>query len=740
MSDDPIDTKIASIALDEVGTADFERFGQSFYSEVEGFSFVPLGGTGDGGADGLLDRSVFESGDKSRILQISKQTGTRTKVNQTIERLKQFGRQPSSLTYLTSQSVQNLDQEEDYLSDRHGIRVRIRDRRYIESHVNHSAGTRQAAKTFLLPAAAFLNDLGSRPIISQSDQLPAVALCAFVGQEIDNRRGNSALLESVTDSLILWALNDTDPDLGIFKSRQQLLTDIETALPAAKTFIRGVFDNRLERLSEKKGTEGRKINRYNKEDKFCLPFETRQLVASETADDLGLKQRVTEIFKSRLLKYFPETDENLFQDILRVCHNSIEITFEKKGLELVKFISDTESGEANFTLDDFVVKSIESITELSGSEFQLVRSICLEILRGAFYESEPDERIYFQKLSRTYTFLFIIKNEPRVVEYFQSMTSQFVLYIGSDILVRALSEIFLEPEDQMTVNLLKILAASGSKLVLTDKTIDEIGGNIRKANNIYTNDVMPYEQFMKPDISRNINHILIRAYFYAKQNDSKCKLSGWKDYLNQFADYEEIIRRKNDSLREYLCKKFKLEFETIKDMEKGVDATELAELTSEVMRVKKYPPQDEALAYNDALQVLRIYERRRESGDRPSSNPLGFRVWWLTQESRIKGATGATVKKHGGRYLMRPEFLLSFLDVLPSLEEVRKSFGSIFPTILGIRLSNRISEGDFAGFLKKYSDIAGVDPARAEVMLADYSNKLKSDHSREYELKYNSIV
>lgn len=740
MSDDPIDAKIAAIALNEVGTSDFERFGQSFYSEVEGLDFVPLGGAGDGGADGLIDRSVFESSDQSRVLQISKQVGTRAKVNATIERLKEFGRTPASLTYLTSQSVQNLDQEEDYLSERHGIRVRIRDRRYIESHVNHSVGTRQAARTFLLPAAAFLNDLGSRPIISASDQLPAVALCAFVGQEIDNRRGNSALLESVTDSLILWALNDTDPEQGVFKTRQQLLTDIETALPAARTFIRGVFDNRLEKLSEKSGTVGRKINKYNKEDKFCLPFETRQLVALETADDLGLKQRVTDIFKIRLLKYFPETQERLFEDILRVCHNSIEITFEKKGLELVKFISDTESGDNNFTLDDFVVKSIESITDFSGSEFQLVRSICLEILRGAFYESEPDERIYFQKLSRTYTFLFIIKNEPRVVEYFQSMTAQFVLYIGSDILIRAISEYFLESEDQMTVNLLKILSASGSKLVLTEKTIDEIGGNIRKANNIYHHDVLPYEQFMKPDIARNINHILIRAYFYAKQTSSNIKLSGWKDYVNQFADYDEIVRRKNDSLREYLCKKFNLEYETISDMEKGVDTAELTELTSEVMRVKKYPPQDEALAYNDALQVLRIYDRRRASGDRPSANPLGFRVWWLTQESKIKGATGATVKKNGGRYLMRPEFLLSFLDVLPSLDEVRKSFGSIFPTILGIRLSNRISEGDFAGFLKKYSDLAGVDPARAEVMLASYSNRLKSDSSRDYEVKFRSVV
>lgn len=426
MRDDAIDLRIFSVALGEVGTSEFERFGQAFYAALEGTDFVPLGGSGDGGADALLDRSLFETRDQSRVLQISKQADFRAKVSHTVRRLREYGRAPSSLTYLTSRSIQNLDTEEDRLSTAQGLRVRLRDSRYIESHVNRSAASRAAARSYVLPAASFLNEIGARPIISPSDDLPAASLCAFVGQEIENRRGNTALLESVTDSLVLWALNDTDPEKGVFKTRNEILAEIERSLPAAKTFIRSVFDQRLERLTKKNGTDGRKINHYSKGNKYCLPFETRQIVAIENAADIGLKQRVSELFADRVQNCVPNLSEALCTEAVHVCHSSIEAAFERKGMEIVQFIKNVSSDYTG-TIDELVIRAIETKTDLSGVDVQRARAIALEVLRGAFYHSEPDERTYFQKLSRTYTLLFMIKNEPRVVEYFRNMTSQFIL-------------------------------------------------------------------------------------------------------------------------------------------------------------------------------------------------------------------------------------------------------------------------------------------------------------------------
>jgi hypothetical protein len=55
-----INNKLVPIALEEVDTANFERFGQAFYGAIIGRAFVPLGGMHDGGAEGYMDPEVSE--------------------------------------------------------------------------------------------------------------------------------------------------------------------------------------------------------------------------------------------------------------------------------------------------------------------------------------------------------------------------------------------------------------------------------------------------------------------------------------------------------------------------------------------------------------------------------------------------------------------------------------------------------------------------------------------------------
>ena len=76
-------------------------------------------------------------------------------------------------------------------------------------------------------------------------------MCVFLGQEIERRRGNTDLLKAVTDSLILLALEGTDPADDKFLMRDEILNKIEDALPSAKHFIRGVFNHRIESLASK---------------------------------------------------------------------------------------------------------------------------------------------------------------------------------------------------------------------------------------------------------------------------------------------------------------------------------------------------------------------------------------------------------------------------------------------------------------------------------------------------------
>ena len=44
---------------------------------------------------------------------------------------------------------------------------------------------------------------------------------------------------------------------------------------------------------------------------------------------------------------------------------------------------------------------------------------------------------------------------------------------------------------------------------------------------------------------------------------------------------------------------------------------------------------------------------------------------------------------------MRPEFLLNFIALSPTTEQIRRSYETVFPTLLGIKLSNRMREDVF---------------------------------------------
>ncbi len=267
---------------------------------IAGQKFVPLGGIHDGRADGLVEQGLFVGAKAGHFMQASIQEDFRAKIRQTVARLKDVGRDVATLTYCTSRSVPLMDQVSDELAEELKVNIRIRDQRFFVSQVNSSPQTVEAYESYLAPQLAFLREIGASNLLRASPNLPARTLCVFLAQEVEHRRGNTQLLEAVTDSLILWALDGTDPDNKIFMSRDQVLAKIEEALPAARTFIRGVMDDRLSRLTSKTGPHGREIRYHTKEDAYCLSFETRELVFKENAEDEILKlQSQTSLAKER---------------------------------------------------------------------------------------------------------------------------------------------------------------------------------------------------------------------------------------------------------------------------------------------------------------------------------------------------------------------------------------------------------------------------------------------------------
>jgi hypothetical protein len=92
-----------------------------------------------------------------------------------------------------------------------------------------------------------------------------------------------------------------------------------------------------------------------------------------------------------------------------------------------------------------------------------------------------------------------------------------------------------------------------------------------------------------------------------------------------------------DSLRRYLCEEFGFTYEANFETIKGIDKDEIEELKKKIVEIRRgggrQKDREETLSYNDALHVLRVYEKRRELGEASKPNPFGYRTWWLTQET-----------------------------------------------------------------------------------------------------------
>ena len=382
-------------------------------------------------------------------------------------------------------------------------------------------------------------------------------LAVFLRQEVEHRQGKTGLLESVADSLIIWALSDTDPDRGSFMTRGEILARIENALPAARTFIRGVLDDRLSLLSKKHENE-RRIRLYAREKKYCLPLNTRELVKKENIDDISLKLSVSAVLARRCAAVAAEGELALTTKVVETCHTVLERIFEHQGLQVARFAANGEVDDELYTNAADLISNV--VNETAGNDNSVVvRRLATRVLRGTFYDTTPDEQAYLLKLSQTYVLLLLLKNEPKVVEYFKNISSKFNLYIGTDFLVRALSEHYLSAENQTTANLFVILNALGANLILTEKAVNELSTHIRSQIFEFENMYMHMEHKITIDVVEYIDKILIRSYFYARLAplSSASPPAGWRSYIGQFASYNAIrAERGNDELARYLVSKF----------------------------------------------------------------------------------------------------------------------------------------------------------------------------------------
>lgn len=281
------------------------------------------------------------------------------------------------------------------------------------------------------------------------------------------------------------------------------------------------------------------------------------------------------------------------------------------------------------------------------------------------------------------------------------MAGDFYLYVGSDLLVRALAERYLLPQDQSTRNALKLMKQLGATLVLAEPVLDEVHTHIGAADYEFQNKYRLLEPHAKTEyIFRNSDRILIRAYFYARYTPPAGIQSprNWNEYIEQFCDSQALREAYGrEQLRNYFTSEFGLTYESREDIEALVKEEEVASLAKRLLEYKDVA----AKAQNDALLALAVYGRRKQRKEHSGQNQYGYRTWWLTGESRILEYTRELMKAEGSRFIMRPDFIVRFLAIAPSAAEIRHSYATIFPSLLGIRLARRVPPDELARCSKR---------------------------------------
>ena len=105
----------------------------------------------------------------------------------------------------------------------------------------------------------------------------------------------------------------------------------------------------------------------------------------------------------------------------------------------------------------------------------------------------------------------------------------------------------------------------------------------------------------------------------------------------------------------------------------------------------------------------------------------------MTNQTRVLQHTIELIRSNHAKYIMRPDFLLHFIALSPTCNEVRDNFKSIFPSIFGIQLGHRLKDNVFHKIMDSVKQWKGLEPGRISALMANLSDELKADRLKRYE-------
>ena len=692
----------------------FEFFAQSFLSGLIGYDFIPVGGTKDKGIDGI--QHLFGVGsDAKTIVQISTESNTQNKIDNTINKLNENKVSFERLRFVTNRNVNNIDSIVENIYKTYGKQLIIHDIKWFKTNCNSNQSVINSYNAFSTKYLYEYDLPGKHKVISNLDEDPR--LYVFLRQQFDSDRPDHDIDSLLVDSLIMYSLEGTDPDKGIFLSKDQVRDKIRKYIKFDIRLLDQKIDQRLATLT----TKPRKIKYHTQTKAYCLPYETRLEIQNRNLLDEKLAEQFfeeTESFLKQKLKVVGIT----VRDMSGLISSIINSIFYRQGLEFSNFVLNRDS-TATFeqNLQSVVSKAVDESPVVPANK-EKVKELILITIRDIIYNGSETQSRYLRSLSKTYLMMFMLHWEPKISVYFHSLASELKIFIDNSILIPAFSEYYLESKNRRHWNLLMGAKKAGISMFINDALLNELITHFKMIKNKYEKYYRETEDFyLNDDIELlYIDEILIRAYFYARKRES---IKSFNDFLDNFINPK--MRNIRDEVVEYLREEFGIIHVSNESWNIKVDQVEKERLVAELKSRKS----NETKANNDAEMILAIYYLRARDNETASSGIFGYKTWWLSKDTNTYIAVENVFKKKKYEIscYIRPDFIFNYIALMPSEAEVKSAYEELFPTMLGVNLSYHLPHEVSTTVRHKLLDFRGRSPIRVRQILKDLSNRLKSD-------------
>lgn len=716
--------QLISLAIDNISRDEFERWAQKVLVSTEGLKFAPTGGIHDGGQDGFI-RNI--EGQATHFVQITKQEDTRTKVRETVAALRK-NRFVEKLTLVTSQTEQNRDLIEASWGKEFNLTLRIHDKSWLLVR----ASLDQSLRDELYGSVRGLIDEVSRAT-SVKKQLVSgdrLSIVTYLEAQAKSLPASEDFQNLCLDTVIYAYLQDTNPDAGIFKTIDELENEISKAHPRLITKSTNTLAARLDFLCSKQNFP--RIRKHP-DHRFAIPYEIRNQFDELNLSMQNLEDSFIACLSARIRDEVTELSSEIHGQIISIVRDALHETFRLQAINFSNSHS-TANEDANIEVYS-IIESLSKELPIPAGELEMAQGVAAKVFRRVCYSSNDVEGKFLETLMKYYTLQFVMQGDAVVSEFFSEMARRLRVYLGTDIIVRCLSETFVKEKSRGMTNALQRIQSAGVKLRITRRTLEEVFSHLHATHLTFRNDFEHWYRNGSLGELVQSDRILIRAFGYAyfEPLGHFRQPRDWSDFLNQFgsAAWFSDPKRNIDDFGSFLVEKFGLDFVELEGVTSKIDCELAQQIADEIysLRDRGTTSGHAKLALNDSQMALFINAERSEFGERVTSDLYGYNTWWMTEETKIIHA----LRKRSlpADIVMHPQFLINHL----LLDQARRGGNGkgplgLTPTLFGLRITDRVPQSVMKKFLDAVRDIDSSDETAQRARIRAAANRLKASGGR----------